>query len=99
VIHHFRGDSLVKFLHRQDQPEIHAFLHYDFQPWFLAPVGSWFFHLLRMVYGAALSRLAETKLFGAFVLLLMLSMEMMLNFLAARRQGRQIGDLLSERPS
>jgi SAM-dependent methyltransferase len=48
VIHHFRGDSLVKFLHRHDQPEIHAFLHYDFQPWFLAPVGSWFFHLLRM---------------------------------------------------
>jgi hypothetical protein len=48
VIHHFRGDSLVKFLHRHDQPEIQAFLHYDFQPWFLAPVGSWFFHLLRM---------------------------------------------------
>jgi hypothetical protein len=48
VIHHFRGDSLVKFLHRHDQTEIQAFLHYNFQPWFLAPAGSWFFHLLRM---------------------------------------------------
>lgn len=48
VIHHFRDDSLVKFLHRHDQREIHAFLHYDFQPWFMAPFGSWFFHLLRM---------------------------------------------------
>jgi hypothetical protein len=48
VIHHFRGDSLVEFLHRHDQPEIHAFLHYDFQPSFLAPVGSRFLQLLRM---------------------------------------------------
>jgi len=48
VIHHFRGDSLVKFLRRHDQPEILAFLHYDFQPWFMAPFGSCFFHLLRM---------------------------------------------------
>jgi len=30
VMHHFRGDSLVKFLHRHDQPAIRAFLHYDF---------------------------------------------------------------------
>ena len=48
VMHHSRGDSLVKFLHRHDQPEIRAFLHYDFQPWFLAPFGLWFFHRLRM---------------------------------------------------
>jgi 2-polyprenyl-3-methyl-5-hydroxy-6-metoxy-1,4-benzoquinol methylase len=48
VIHHFRGESLAKFLQRHDQPETHAFLHYDFRPWFLAPFGSWFFHFLRM---------------------------------------------------
>jgi 2-polyprenyl-3-methyl-5-hydroxy-6-metoxy-1,4-benzoquinol methylase len=48
VIHHFRGDALVQFLRRHEQPETQAFLHYDFQPWFLAPFGSWFFHQLRM---------------------------------------------------
>jgi SAM-dependent methyltransferase len=48
VIHHFRGDALVEFLRRHEQPETQAFLHYDFQPWFLAPFGSWFFHQLRM---------------------------------------------------
>jgi hypothetical protein len=53
--------------------------------------------IVGVVYGAAPSRLAETKLSGAFVLLLMLSMEIVLNFLAARAQARQIGDLLSER--
>ena len=47
--------------------------------------------IVGVVYGAAPSRLAETKLLGAFVLLLMLSMEIVLNFLA---QARQIGDLL-----
>jgi hypothetical protein len=49
-----------------------------------------------VVYGAAPSRLAETKLLGAFVLLLMLSLEIVLNFLAARAQARQIGDLLPD---
>lgn len=48
VIHHFRGESLREFLHRHEQPETFAFLHYDFQPSFLAPYGSWFFHYLRM---------------------------------------------------
>ena len=48
VIHHFRGNALVDFLRRHEQPETFAFLHYDFQPWMLAPVGSWFFHYLRM---------------------------------------------------
>jgi hypothetical protein len=55
--------------------------------------------IVGVVYGAAPSRLAETKLLGAFVLLLMLSLEIVLNFLAARAQARQIGDLLSERPT
>ena len=48
VVHHFRGESLREFLHRHDQPETLAFLHYDFQPSGLAPYGSWFFHYLRM---------------------------------------------------
>jgi len=48
VIHHFRGNALFEFLRRHDQPETQAFLHFDFQPWFLAPFGSWFFHYLRM---------------------------------------------------
>jgi SAM-dependent methyltransferase len=48
VIHHFRGDGLLGFLNRHQRPETHAFLHFDFQPWFLAPCGSWFFHFLRM---------------------------------------------------
>jgi len=48
VIHHFRGESLCEFLRRHEQPDALAFLHYDFQPSFLAPYGSWFFHYLRM---------------------------------------------------
>lgn len=48
VIHHFRGPALFEFLRRHDQPGIQAFLHFDFQPWFLAPFGSLFFHYLRM---------------------------------------------------
>ena len=48
VIHHFRGNALLEFLRRHDQSKTHAFLHFDFHPWFLAPLGSWFFHSLRM---------------------------------------------------
>jgi SAM-dependent methyltransferase len=48
VIHHFRDAALLEFLCRHQQPETQAFLHFDFQPWFLAPYGSWFFHVLRM---------------------------------------------------
>jgi SAM-dependent methyltransferase len=48
VIHHFRGQGLREFLERHERPETLAFLHFDFQPWFLAPYGSWFFHFLRM---------------------------------------------------
>jgi len=48
VIHHFRGQSLCEFLSRHEQADTLAFLHYDFQPSFLAPFGSWFFHYLRM---------------------------------------------------
>lgn len=48
VIHHFRGQELLKFIGRHEQPETQALLHFDFQPWLLAPVGAWFFHYLRM---------------------------------------------------
>lgn len=48
VIHHFRQGALYDFLRQHDQPETQAFLHFDFQPSFLAPLGSWFFHFLRM---------------------------------------------------
>lgn len=48
VVHHFRGVALRQFLERHEQPNTFAFLHYDFQPSFLAPYGSWFFHYLRM---------------------------------------------------
>jgi hypothetical protein len=41
VIHHFR----------HDQPEIHAFRHYDFQSSFLAPVGWRFFRALADAHG------------------------------------------------
>lgn len=48
VIHHFRGQALLEFLRQHDRPETQAFLHFDFQPSFLAPFGSTFFHYLRM---------------------------------------------------
>jgi len=48
VIHHFRDAALLEFLRRHDEPKTQAFLHFDFQPWFLAPLGAWFFHYLRM---------------------------------------------------
>jgi len=48
VIHHFRGKALGDFFRRHERPEIFAFLHYDFQPSVIAPLGSWFFHYLRM---------------------------------------------------
>jgi SAM-dependent methyltransferase len=48
VLHHFRGADLEEFLGRHEREETQAFLHFDFQPGLLAPVGSWFFHRLRM---------------------------------------------------
>lgn len=48
VLHHFRGDDLVAFLRRHNSQTTQAFVHYDFQPWALAPFGSWFFHVIRM---------------------------------------------------
>lgn len=54
VIHHFRGDALIDLFCKQNAEGTLAFLHYDFHPWWLAPYGSWFFHILRM--RTALSR-------------------------------------------
>jgi 2-polyprenyl-3-methyl-5-hydroxy-6-metoxy-1,4-benzoquinol methylase len=48
VIHHFRGNALLEFLRQHEQPPTLSFLHFDFQPWRLAPFGSMFFHYLRM---------------------------------------------------
>ena len=48
VLHHFRGDSLIAFLRQHGNETTQAFVHYDFQPWALAPFGSWFFHVIRM---------------------------------------------------
>jgi len=48
VIHHFRGDALRAFFAQHEQPKAQAFLHYDFQPGWLAPFGSWFWHRVRM---------------------------------------------------
>ena len=48
VVHHFRGEALPEFLKQHERPETLAFLHFDFQPWLLAPFGSLFFHRMRM---------------------------------------------------
>jgi SAM-dependent methyltransferase len=46
VMHHFRGDSLPRFL--AQQANAHAFVHSDIKPTYLAPLGSWLFHKARM---------------------------------------------------
>jgi SAM-dependent methyltransferase len=48
VIHHFRGDDLTSFFRQHGTETTQAFIHFDFQPWALAPFGSWFFHVIRM---------------------------------------------------
>ncbi|ABF43740.1 Methyltransferase type 11 [Candidatus Koribacter versatilis Ellin345] len=48
VVHHFRGDALRSFFAQHEQPESQAFFHFDFQPGPLAPIGSRFWHWLRM---------------------------------------------------
>jgi len=69
LVHHFRGAELEDFLRRHACEETQAFFHFDFQPWLLAPLGSWFFHWLRMrtaiarhdgVLSAARAHTAET---------------------------------------
>ena len=48
VVHHFRGNDLTSFFQQHDQPAVHAFLHFDFQPNPLAGPGAWLFHYIRM---------------------------------------------------
>jgi 2-polyprenyl-3-methyl-5-hydroxy-6-metoxy-1,4-benzoquinol methylase len=48
VVHHFRGDALMRFFAEHENSAAQAFLHYDFRPSPLAPMGSWFFHIVRM---------------------------------------------------
>lgn len=48
VLHHFRGNALTQFFGQHERSETRAFAHFDFQPSIFAPIGSWFFHLVRM---------------------------------------------------
>jgi SAM-dependent methyltransferase len=48
ILHHFRGDELEALFAGHEREGVQAFLHFDFQPSPLAPLGSWFFHRVRM---------------------------------------------------
>jgi SAM-dependent methyltransferase len=48
VIHHFRGEGLDRFLAEQGSSGAAAFLHCDIKPTYLAPLGSFVFHVARM---------------------------------------------------
>lgn len=49
VLHHFRGEeSLRQIFAEHDQPTARGFIHFDFQPSMLAPLGAWMFHVIRM---------------------------------------------------
>ena len=47
-----------------------------------------------VLYGISKSTLWETRVLGLFILTLMLSLELVLNFLAARQQARELNALL-----
>src|ERR1051325_5596269 len=48
VVHHFRGEALTELFRRHEASRARAFLHFDFQPSPIAPLGSWLFHRVRM---------------------------------------------------
>ncbi|MDQ3818023.1 MAG: class I SAM-dependent methyltransferase, partial [Acidobacteriota bacterium] len=48
ILHHFRGRALVELLKQHNRQETCAFVHFDFHPSVLAPLGSWLFHAARM---------------------------------------------------
>jgi SAM-dependent methyltransferase len=48
VLHHFRGESLDRFLAQHELPSLAAFFHFDFQPSLLSPIGAWLMHVARM---------------------------------------------------
>lgn len=46
VLHHFRGNDLVAFFRNQESAD--AFIHFDIDPSWLAPIGARIFHWARM---------------------------------------------------
>ena len=48
ILHHFRGGDLEALLRGHERDGVQAYFHFDFQPSPLAPIGSWFFHRVRM---------------------------------------------------
>jgi SAM-dependent methyltransferase len=48
VLHHFRGRALAELFRQHEASRAAGFLHFDFQPSPLAPLGSWLFHRIRM---------------------------------------------------
>jgi SAM-dependent methyltransferase len=48
ILHHFRGQGLTELLRQHNRQETCAFVHFDFHPSPLAPLGSWLFHAVRM---------------------------------------------------
>lgn len=48
VVHHFRGEALTELFRQHEVSPARAFVHFDFQPSPMAPLGSWLFHRVRM---------------------------------------------------
>ena len=48
VLHHFRGPALAELFRQHEASRASGFLHFDFQPSPVAPLGSWLFHRIRM---------------------------------------------------
>jgi SAM-dependent methyltransferase len=48
ILHHFRDRDLFELLRQHNRRETCAFVHFDFHPSPLAPLGSWLFHAVRM---------------------------------------------------
>lgn len=48
VVHHFRGPALDELFRQHEASHARAFVHFDFQPSPIAPLGSWLFHRVRM---------------------------------------------------
>ncbi|HVF43201.1 MAG TPA: class I SAM-dependent methyltransferase [Pyrinomonadaceae bacterium] len=48
VVHHFRGEALTELFRQHEASPARAFVHFDFQPSPVAPLGSWLFHRVRM---------------------------------------------------
>jgi SAM-dependent methyltransferase len=48
VLHHFRGDDLVRVFREQADSPALGMIHFDIRPWWGAPLGAWIFHQARM---------------------------------------------------